>query len=115
MKKYLFIVALFFCLTSKTYAKDVHSVNWSYNGDTAYNSCMMILTFICSMEKDVESDVSNVSINQMIIIYNKNKELIKKFKVKKIEYRNGRCWITPQPIRRYTTYFTTSKCKVLRD
>ena len=115
MKKYLFIFALFFCLTSKTYAKDVFSVNWSYNGDTAYNSCMMILTFICSIEKDVESDVSNASINQMIIIYNKNKELIKKFKVKKIEYRNGRCWITPQPIRRYTTYFTTNKCKVLRD
>ena len=46
------------------------------------------------------------------MIYNKNSELIKKFKVKKIEYSNGRCWITPQPIRRFTTYFTTNKCIV---
>ena len=27
-----------------------------------------------------------------------------------IEYNNGRCWLTPQPIRRYTTYFVTTNC-----
>ena len=90
-------------------------MRWSYDGDTAYNSCMIIVSFICTMEQDVESDVSNTSINKFIVIYNKKNELIKKFKVKKNEFSDGRCWITPQPIRRYKTYFTTNKCEVVRD
>ena len=32
----------------------------------------------------------------------KNNNELNTFKIKKIEYRNGRCWLTPQPIRRYT-------------
>mgnify|MGYP006079820711 FL=1 len=115
MKSLLFVLLLFISLINKSYSKEVSSVRWSYAGDTAYNSCMMIISFICSMEQDVESDVSNASINQFIVIYNKKNELIKKFKVKKIEYTHGRCWITPQPIRNYKTYFTTNKCEVVRD
>ena len=115
MKRVSIILILFLALINKAHSKEVSSVSWSYGGDTAYNSCMMIFSFICTMEEDVESDVSSASINQMIIIYNNNNELIKKFKIKKIEYSDGRCWITPQPIRRYKTYFTTNKCEVVRD
>ena len=115
MKKLFIIVFLFSLFFSTSFAKEVFSVKWSRDGNTAYNSCMMILSFICTLEEDVSSDVANASINQYLVIYNKKKELIKKFKVKKIEYKNGRCWLTPQPIRRYKTYFTTDKCEVMRD
>ena len=115
IKKTLFIIFFFLITINKSNSRKVSSVSWARDGDTAYNSCMMILSFICSMEQNVKSDTSNTSINQFIIIYNKNNELIKKLKVKKIEYKNGRCWITDQPIRRYKTYFTTDKCKVLND
>ena len=108
----LFLFALF---SSTSFSKDVTAVQWSRDGNTAYNSCMMILSFICTLDIDVSSDVANASINQYLVIYNKNKKLVKKFKVKKIEYKNGRCWLTPQPIRRYTTYFTTDNCKVVND
>jgi len=106
---------MFFLFSSTSYSKDVSAVTWSYDGNTAYNSCMMVLSFICTLEKDVKSDVLSASINSYIVIYNKNNELVKKFKVKKIEYKNGRCWITPQPIRRYNKYFTTDRCEVVRD
>jgi len=115
VKSLLIFLLLFISLINKSYSKEVSSVRWSHGGDTAYNSCMMIISFICSIEQDVESDVSNTSINQFMVIYNKKNELIKKFKVKKIEYTDGRCWITPQPIRNYKTYFTTNKCEVVRD
>jgi len=116
MLKLISLIFILFSLSTKiSLAKEVRSVSWSYDGDTGYNSCMIILSFICSLEQNVKSDTSSASINQFIIIYNKNNELIKKLKVKKIEYQNGRCWITDQHIRRYKTYFTTNKCKVLND
>ena len=40
----------------------------------------------------------------------KNNNELNTFKIKKIEYKNGRCWLTPQPIRRYTTYFVATNC-----
>lgn len=116
MKKILtFTIFFSIAVINNSYSREVKSVNWSHKGNTAYNSCMIILTFICSLEQNVTSDVSSATINQFIVVYNKKNELIKKFKVKKIEYKNGRCWLTPQPIRRYTTYFTTDNCKVIRE
>ena len=114
MKNFLLIV-LFLLIAHKSFAREVTSVSWSNNGDTGYNSCMMILSFICSYEPNVKSSKFSTSINEFIVIYNKNNELIKKLKVKKIEYNNGRCWITNQPIRKYKTYFTTDNCEVLND
>ena len=109
------LIFLFLLIANKSFAREVKNVSWSYNGDTGYNSCMMILSFICSFEPNVKSDKFSASINEFIVIYNKNDELIQKLKVKKIEYNNGRCWITNQPIRKYKTYFTTDNCKVLND
>jgi len=83
VKSLLFFLLLFISLINKSYSKEVSSVSWSHGGDTTYNSCMMIVSFICTTEQDVESDVSNTSINKFIVIYNKKNELIKKFKVKK--------------------------------
>ena len=109
------LIFLFLLIANKSFAREVKNVSWSYNGDTGYNSCMMILSFICSFEPNVKSDKFSASINEFIVIYNKNDELIQKLKVKKIEYNNGRCWITNKPIRKYKTYFTTDNCKVLND
>jgi len=78
-KSFIFLL-LFISLINKSYSKEVSSVSWSHGGDTTYNSCMMIVSFICTTEQDVESDVSNTSINKFIVIYNKKNELIKKFK-----------------------------------
>ena len=112
MKKILLIVFLSLLSCNLSFSKEVRAAYWSEDSITAYNSCWIILSFICSSEEGVIPDLTTVSINDFIMIYNKNSELIKKFKVKKIEYSNGRCWITPQPIRRFTTYFTTNKCIV---
>ena len=114
MKNFL-LIFFFLLIANKSFAREVNSVSWSNNGDTGYNSCMMILSFICSFEPNVKSDRFSTSINEFIVIYNKNDELIKKLKVKKIEYDKGRCWITNQPIRKYKTYFTTDNCEVLND
>ena len=115
IRKILLLVIFLLLITNKSLAREVKSVRCSYDGDTAYNSCMIILSFICSIEQNVKSDTSSAYINQFIVIYDENNEFIKNLKVKKIEYKNGRCWITDQPIRRYKTYFTTNKCKVLND
>ena len=89
MLRLIFFIFILFLLSTKILlAKEVRSVSWSYNGDTAYNSCMFILSFICSLEQNVKSDTSSASINQFVLIYNRNNELIKKLKVKKIEYKN---------------------------
>lgn len=113
MKKFLLAVLFSILIpNNQVLSADVYSVVWSRDGNTAYNSCMFILSFICSFEQNVTSDVDTATVNQFLIIYGKDNKLIKKFKVKKIEYKNGRCWITPQPIRRYTDYFTTDKCEV---
>ena len=110
MKKLLAIIVLGLLISGNAYSKEVKSVSWSNSPNTAFNSCWWILNFICTTQSPVNTDVTSVSINSFISIYNKNNELIKKFKVKKIEYSSGRCWITPQPIRRFRTYFTTEKC-----
>ena len=104
------ILVLSFLFSGNAYSKDVKSVSWTNSSNAAFSSCWWILNFICTTQTPVNTDVTSVSINSFISVYNKNNELIKKFKVKKIEYSSGRCWITPQPIRRYKTYFTTGKC-----
>ena len=45
MKNFL-LIFLFLLIANKSFAREVSSVSWSYNGDTGYNSCMMILSFI---------------------------------------------------------------------
>ena len=71
---------------------------------------MPIISFICTSTPDVKTDVNYGSINSRLTVFDKDyKELIN-FKIKKIEYRDGTCWLTPQPIRRYTTYFVATNC-----
>ena len=112
MKKLLAFIILSLLWSGNAYAKQVKSVSWTHNSEAALNSCWWILDFIRTMKTDVKTDVKNVSINSFISVYDKNNELIKKFKVKKIVYRDGMCWITPQPIRRYKTYIAVGKCFV---
>ena len=73
MKNFL-LIFLFLLIANKSFAREVTSVSWSYNGDTGYNSCMMILSFICSFEPNVKSDKFSTSINEFIVIYNESQK-----------------------------------------
>lgn len=111
MRKNLIIIIMFFLATStKVMSKDYTYAAWKKNSNTAFNKCMPIISFICTMTQDVKTNVNFGSINSHLIIFDKNNDELIRFKIKKIEYNNGRCWLTPQPIRRYTTYFVTTNC-----
>ena len=112
MKKlsiYTFLV-LIFCNVgfAKTYR--ANSASWSHSSDSAYSDCGFT-GFICSMTMDAKANVNKTSIGNYLIIYDKNRKKIDEFKVKKIYYENGRCFITPQSKRKYTTYFVTYNCR----
>ena len=108
--KIVFIILLSLIVSTKSYSKNVSNVMWSNDSVNAYNKCMFILNFICTMTQDVRANKNTGSINSFITIFDKNNNELNTFKIKKIEYRNGRCWLTPQPIRRYTTYFVATNC-----
>ena len=111
IKKLILIVLILF-MTSVSHSMEYRSAVWKKNSSSAYNECNIILSFICTMTKDVTSDVNFAAINTYLTIYDKKNNIIKKIKVKKIEYNKnkGLCWLTPQPIRGYTTYFVTKEC-----
>jgi len=108
--KIVFIILLSLIISTKSYSKNVSNVMWSNDSVNAYNECMFILNFICTMTQDVKANKNTGSINSFITIFDKNNNELNTFKIKKIEYKNGRCWLTPQPIRRYTTYFVATNC-----
>ena len=73
------------------------------------------------IEKDLTIYLNNQEIVTLMTVgdhpeylavgYLLNQNMLKKTdKIKKIEYRDGTCWLTPQPIRRYTTYFVATNC-----
>ena len=110
MKKFLtfLVLGLLWCNTS--FSKDVKAAVWSNESRNVFNKCMPIFSFICTMSQDVKTDVNYGSINSHLIVFDKNSKELINFKIKKIEYKNGTCWLTPQPIRRYTTYFVATDC-----
>ena len=111
MGKIKFILFIFFfIICQNVYAREVTSASWPKSSKPSYNECNFIFSFICTMTNDVKSDVNIAYINSYITIYNSKGDKVKKFKVKKIEYNRGNCWLTPQPIRGYTTYFVTNEC-----
>jgi hypothetical protein len=112
MKKISLFLIIFLSLTisTKSYSRDVSNVIWINGSANAYNECMFLLSFICTITQDVKTNKNVGSINSYITIFDKNNKEIKTFKIKKIEYKNGKCWLTPQPIRKYTTYFVATKC-----
>jgi len=107
-------VLFFFFLTisANAYALEVSLATWPKNSRASYNECNFIFSFICTMTKNVKSNINVAAINSYITVYNSKGEIVKRFKVKKIEYNRGMCWLTPQPIRGYTTYFVTNECRV---
>jgi hypothetical protein len=107
-----FFLIFFIIFTDHLSAREAEIASWSKNSKASYNECNFIFSFICTMTKDVKSDVNIATINTFIAVYNFEGKMIKKFKVKKIEYNKskGLCWLTPQPIRGYTTYFVTDRC-----
>ena len=110
MKKILIFLFLSLLWCNTSFSKNVNAVVWSNESVTAFNKCMPIISFICTSTRDVKTDVNYGSINSRLTVFDKDyKELIN-FKIKKIEYRDGTCWLTPQPIRRYTTYFVATNC-----
>ena len=111
MKKLLGIMVLGLLLSSNAYAKTYKTASWSHSADSAYNDCGFT-GFICSMTMDAKAHKTSTRVGDYLTIYDKNKKQIDEFKVKKIHYQNGQCWITPQPIRKYKTYFVTYNCKV---
>ena len=111
MKKTIIIFSLFLFISStNAISKEARYATWEKNSRTAFNKCMPIINFICTTTSDVKTNVNFGSINSHLIVFDQNNKELIRFKIKKIESNNGRCWLTPQPIRRYTTYFVTSNC-----
>ena len=115
LKKILFILILL--NSSEIYAATtINSAKWMTNSAAGYNECgifgSLLFNFFCKTQNDVYSDVNSAAIRSTITIFNKNDEVINTFKIKKIYYDKAaeRCWITPQPIRNFTTYYTVSEC-----
>ena len=110
MKKIIFILLLFLGTTESFAASSVRSAAWPASADSAYSDCGFF-GIMCSMAMDAKANVNKTSIGNYIIIYDKNKKQIDEFKVKKIYYENGKCYITPQSKRKYTKYFVTYNCR----
>ena len=110
MKKLLGILVVGLLWSVNAFSKNIDAAVWSNDSGTAFNKCMPIISFICTMSQDVKTDVNFGSINSYLTVFDKNNKELIRFKVKKIEYKNGTCWLTPQPIRRYTTYFVATNC-----
>ena len=114
-KKIFFLLILF--SSSEIFASNaINSAKWMPNSVAVYNECgilgSLLFNFFCKTHNDVYSDINSAEIRSTITIFNKNDKVINTFNIKKIYYDKAaeRCWITPQPIRNYTTYYTVSEC-----
>ena len=117
MKKLIiFILFAMLLISSGSRGEEVNAVVWSKNSKAAYNECNFILSFICSMNMDVKSTINDAQIGTQIVVFDKNNKQISTFKVKKIHYEKNEsmCWLTDQPIRRFTTYYAVKECKVIK-
>ena len=110
MRKFLSIMILSLLWCTMSFSKNVNKVVWSNDSMTAFNKCMPVISFICTLSEDVKTDVNYGSINSHLNVFDKNNKELIRFKIKKIEFKDGTCRLTPQPIRRYTTYFVTTNC-----
>jgi len=114
MKNFLGILVLGLLWCNAAFSKNINEAVWSDDSGTAFNKCWPILDIVCTMSQDVKTDVNSGSINSYLTVFDKNNKELIRFKIKKIEYKNGTCWLTPQPIRRYTTYFVATNCIPIR-
>ena len=110
MKKLLAIIVmgLLWCNVGFA-ASSVRSAAWPVSADSAYSDCGFF-GIICSMDMGAKADQNIIRVRSYIKIYNKNGEEIDAFKVKRIYYENGKCFITPQSKRNYTKYFVVHQC-----
>lgn len=108
-----FIILLSF---DKANAAEVEAVYWPRNSAGAYNECNPIITFSCTMSMGATSNINQAQIGTQIIVFDKKNNQIANFKIKKIHYeaKDNMCWLTDQPIRKFTTYFAISNCKVIK-
>ena len=108
-----FIILLLF---DKANAAEVEAVYWPRNSAGAYNECNPIITFSCTMSMGATSNINQAQIGTQIIVFDKKNNQVANFKIKKIHYeaKDNMCWLTDQPIRKFTTYFAISNCKVIK-
>ena len=109
MKKIIFILLFLLGTTESFAASSVRSAAWPASADSAYSDCGFF-GIICSMDMGAKADQNIIRVRSFITIYNKNGEEIDTFKIKRIYYENGKCFITPQSKRRYTKYFVVHMC-----
>ena len=109
MKKFIFLLLFLLGTTESSAASSVRSAAWPASADSAYSDCGFF-GIICSMDMGAKADQNIIRVRSIITIYNKNGEEIDTFKVKRIYYENGKCFITPQSKRRYTKYFVVHMC-----
>ena len=116
MKKILLSLFIILLSVNKSYPAEVEAVYWPNNSAGAYNECNPILTFSCTMSIGATSNINQAQIGTQIIVFNKKNNQIANFKIKKIHYeaKDNMCWLTDQPIRKFTTYFAISNCKVIK-
>jgi hypothetical protein len=112
------LLSLFIILLSVNNAKatEVEAVYWPKNSAGAYSECNPILPFSCTMSMGATSNINQAQIGTQIIVFDKKNNQIANFKIKKIHYemKDNMCWLTDQPIRKFTTYFAISNCKVIK-
>jgi hypothetical protein len=116
MNKVLLFIFIILLKVNKANAAEVEAVYWPGNSAGAYNECNPILTFSCTMSMGATSNINQAQIGTQIIVFDKKNNQIANFKIRKIHYemKDNMCWITDQPIRKFTTYFAISNCKVIK-
>lgn len=116
MRKKFLLLIIIFLWANKANAVEVEAVYWPKNSAGAYNECNPILTFSCTMSIGATSNINQAQIGTQIIVFDKKNNRIADFKIKKIHYemKDNMCWLTDQPIRKFTTYFAISNCRVIK-
>ena len=61
----------FLAISTKVMSKDYTYAAWKKNSNSAFNKCMPIISFICTMTQDVKTNVNFGSINSHLIIFDK--------------------------------------------
>ena len=95
----------------------IDSARWNISSESAYNNCGLLglrfFGFFCEMTVGAVANKSSTRLRSNLIIYDTKGNEIDSFIVKKIYFDpiDNRCRITPQPIRKFTTYFTVYECK----
>ena len=116
MNKILLSLFIMLLSVNTANAAEVEAVYWPKNSAGAYNECNPILSFSCTMTIDATSNINQAQIGTQIIVFDKKNNQIANFKIKKIHYemKDNMCWLTDQPIRKFTTYFAISNCNVIK-